>query len=142
MTGYIKLHRKIINWAWYKDLKTKSVFVHLLLKASFEDKLSKTTHLNRGEVLISEQDLAYETGLSRQNVRTVLKNLEKGGEIERKKSKNHPIITIKNYNNYQGLSQDDKPKPTKRSAQKATNIYIDKEIKKKEEINLNNLKFN
>ena len=36
--GFIKLHRKIIDWEWYDDINTKTLFIHILLMANFEDK--------------------------------------------------------------------------------------------------------
>lgn len=38
MDGWIKLHRKLINWEWYQDTNVKVVFLHLLLIANHEDK--------------------------------------------------------------------------------------------------------
>ncbi len=28
--GFIKLHRKIIDWEWYDDINTKTLFIHIL----------------------------------------------------------------------------------------------------------------
>ena len=30
--GYIKLHRKIVDWEWYDDLPVFRLFIHLPLK--------------------------------------------------------------------------------------------------------------
>ena len=30
-SGYIKLYRSLLNWEWYDDINTKTVFLHLLL---------------------------------------------------------------------------------------------------------------
>jgi hypothetical protein len=34
MNGYIKLHRKLVDWEWYTDIPTKTLFIHLLLVAN------------------------------------------------------------------------------------------------------------
>lgn len=36
--GWIKLHRKFTDWEWYHDRKVKEVFLHLLLKANYQEK--------------------------------------------------------------------------------------------------------
>ena len=34
--GFIKLHRKIVDWEWYDDINRNFRFIyHLLLKANF-----------------------------------------------------------------------------------------------------------
>lgn len=30
MQGWIKLHRRFVDWEWYSDIVTKTVFVDLL----------------------------------------------------------------------------------------------------------------
>ena len=39
--GFIVLHRKIVNWEWYKDPATRIVFEHLILTANYEEKRFK-----------------------------------------------------------------------------------------------------
>lgn len=38
MEGYITIHRKIVDWEWYKDIPTRVLFEHLLLTANWKDK--------------------------------------------------------------------------------------------------------
>ena len=35
--GFIALYRKMLDWDWYTDTNTKSLFIHLLLKANHKD---------------------------------------------------------------------------------------------------------
>ena len=35
--GYIKLHRKLLEWEWYSDTNVKIVFLHCLLMANHDD---------------------------------------------------------------------------------------------------------
>ena len=36
--GFIKIHRSLLEWEWYQDTNTKTVFIHLLLTANYKDK--------------------------------------------------------------------------------------------------------
>jgi hypothetical protein len=38
MIGWLKLHRKLLQWEWYPDVNVRLVFIHCLLKANYEDK--------------------------------------------------------------------------------------------------------
>lgn len=53
MDGYIKLHRKLIDWEWYKDLPTKTLYIHLLLKANWMTKAFKGVEIPSGTVVTS-----------------------------------------------------------------------------------------
>ena len=37
MSDYIKLYRSLIDWEWYKNINTKVLFIHMLLKANWKD---------------------------------------------------------------------------------------------------------
>ncbi len=74
--GYIKLYRSLINWEWYTDSNTKSVFIHCLLKANYEDKKWQGIHIERGSFVTSIRTLAQELKLTNQNVRTSINKLK------------------------------------------------------------------
>ena len=38
MEGWIKVHRKLVDWEWYNDINVKVVFLHLLLTANHKEK--------------------------------------------------------------------------------------------------------
>lgn len=88
---FIKLDNSILNWQWYKDENTKTLFIHCLLKADYKTGEFTTTFLK----------LANETGLSIQSVRTALKHLELTEEIKiTNLFKRGSLITINNYEMY------------------------------------------
>lgn len=99
--GYIKIHRKIRNWQWYRDSNTLHVFMDLLLEANYEDSKVGLQEIKRGQVLTSLKRISENTGLSFQNIRTALSKLEKSGEINKQITNKHSIITINKYNDYQ-----------------------------------------
>ena len=100
-TTFVKLDRNILEWRWYKDQNTKSLFIHLLLKANIRPHGFRTVTINRGELATSYASLAAETGLSIQNVRTALAHLETTGEVTRKQHSKFVVISIPQYDLYQ-----------------------------------------
>lgn len=88
MSGHIKLERKIIDWEWYKDINTKCLFIHLLLKANWKDGRFCGKVIERGSLVTSLQKLSEETGLTVREVRTALTHLEDTGEIEKSRQAN------------------------------------------------------
>lgn len=129
-SGYIKLHRKIINWEWYKNVNTFRVFLHLLLTANYEDKELRGRIIKRGQRMISVAKLADELQLTIQQTKTTLKNLQSTNDITIETTPNYSIISIKNYNLYQQLTNETTNKSTKVSTKVATNkLTTMKEIK-------------
>ena len=110
MDRFVKLFEKFTEWKWYKDLATKSVFLHLLLTANWSDAYSGDLLIKRGQRLTSESELSEELGLSRQQIRTALKHLELTNEITKISTKGltnqltnlKTLITVEKYNDYQG----------------------------------------
>jgi len=99
--GFIKLHRKIIEWEWYSDINVCRVFLHLLLTANFENKKWQGIDISRGQVITSLDKLGKSTTLTIQQVRTALTKLKSTHEITIKATKLHTFITLTNYNLYQ-----------------------------------------
>ena len=99
---WIKLHRKLLYWEWYKDTKTKALFIHLLLKACYTDgKRSHGFTLKRGQIITTLPKLSDETGLSIQEIRTALAHLESNREITQRTTNKFRIITIEKWDFYQ-----------------------------------------
>ena len=101
MEGWIKIHRKILEWEWYDDINTKILFLHLLLTANHEDRKWRGTVIKRGQKLTSLQHLADETHLSLQNVKTSLSKLKSTNEITIKSTNKYTVVSIEKYNDYQ-----------------------------------------
>lgn len=75
--GYIKMHRKIVNWQWYTDIPVRILFEHLILTANWFDSKWRDITIRRGQRLTSREHLSLETGLSVRQVRTALEKLQK-----------------------------------------------------------------
>lgn len=98
---FIRLNRKIQEWGWYTNPNTFRLFIHLLIRANYKPKEWEGITIERGQFVTSHDHLASELKLSRQNIRTALKNLIKTKEIEVKSTKQYTLVTIINYDLYQ-----------------------------------------
>jgi len=101
MSGWIKIHRQIIEWEWFTDTNTFRVFLQLLLKANHKEKKYRGMVLKVGTIITSRDILALETRLSVQQVRTALDKLKSTNEITIKTSSQGTIIEVVNYAKYQ-----------------------------------------
>lgn len=104
--GFIKLHRKLLSWEWYKENAVKSVFLHCLLKASFKDFRFEGRAYKAGQLITSTAHLAEETGLTVQQVRTALKKLNKSGEILQNATNKYTVLTVMKWAFYQSVEYD------------------------------------
>lgn len=98
---WIKLHKKLLNWEWYSDINVTRLFIHLLLKANYEDKEWQGIIIERGSLVTSLSKLCKETGLTMQQTRTAIDKLILTDNITNKSYTKYRLITIKNYNEYQ-----------------------------------------
>ncbi|MBQ8940734.1 MAG: hypothetical protein IJ062_02780 [Firmicutes bacterium] len=126
MEGWIKLHRNLVNWEWYKDANASKVFMHLLLCAVFKPTRWAGTELQPGQYVCTRKKLSEDTGLSESQVRTALAKLSETGEITVGTTKKHTLITIVKYGVYQGedkfCRQQTANDPTENSQQTANGI--------------------
>ena len=100
--GWLKLHRQILDWEWYKNNNTKAVFLHLILSAGIAERRQQGFVLKPGELITTLPRLSNETGMTEKEIRTALKHLEKTGEISQKGTNKFRIITIEKWAFFQG----------------------------------------
>lgn len=133
---WISLHRCMQDWRWYKDVNTKSLFIHLLLIANHTPKNWKDITVKRGQKVTSVNRLSEETGISIRGIRTCIQRLERTGEIVVKTTNKYTIITIVNYDFYQGEGREgDKQTTNERQTndKRTTTNKNDKELKNDKE---------
>lgn len=104
--GYIRLHRTITGWRWYKDGNVLRLWLHLLLNANYEQSEFQDRIIGRGEQVTSLKALSESTGLSIQEVRTALGKLKRTGEILVNSNRHFTIVSILNYDKFQSDSAD------------------------------------
>lgn len=106
MSGWIKIHRKLLTWEWYDDHNTTRLFLHLLLSANYKATKWRGRTIEVGQVLTGRNKLSNDTGISTQSVRTSLDKLKSTNEIAIESTMKYSIITIINYASYQEIEID------------------------------------
>ena len=101
--GWIKIFRRFLDWEWYSDGNMVRLFLHLLLRANYEDKRWRGMVVSRGQLITSLESLSNETHLSVRNIRTCLQRLLETGEIDKQTTSKFTIITICKYDSYQQI---------------------------------------
>lgn len=119
--GWIKLHRKITEWEWYKDLATSKLFIHLVIMANHEDKSWQGVEVKRGQLITGRKVLAEETGLSEQQIRTSLTKLKSTSEITINSTNKYTIVTVCEYETYQLTNNDINQQVNQQPNQQSTN---------------------
>lgn len=104
--GYIRLHRTLTGWRWYKDGNVLRLWLHLLLNANYAPSDFQDRVIGRGEQVTSLKALSESTGLSIQEVRTALGKLKRTGEILVNSNRHFTIVSILNYDKFQSDSAD------------------------------------
>jgi len=99
--SFIKLHRELLDWEWFRDSKMVHLFLILLLKANHEDNNWRGIKIKRGQLVTGLHSLSSQSGISTQSIRTCIKRLKSTNELTIQSTNKYSIITICNYNKYQ-----------------------------------------
>lgn len=99
--GYLRLFRKFIDWEWYDNPYIKAIFIHCIINANIKNKKWRNLTIKRGQFVTSYEKLAVANGLTNQQTRTALKQLQLTNEIEYQSTNQYTIITVKNWDLYQ-----------------------------------------
>ena len=117
MKGWIKMFRQITDWELYKDINSKVLFFHILLKTAYEDYTDEQGFkIHAGYYLTSIRQLADETGLSIRQVRTALDKLIATHSLTQQTTHRGTLIKVEKWAFYQG----EKEKATQQTTQQTT----------------------
>ena len=141
---FIKVYRKFMEWEWYTDVNTKTLFLHCLLRANWKAGSWKGINYMAGEFITSLPSLAEESGLSIQQVRTSLDKLILTGEITSKttdsvtgrKLTRNRIITVNNWDEYQESNSQPNSQTNREPNRRATGQQQDSNSRYKNNRNI------
>jgi hypothetical protein len=130
MSGWVKIHRQLLNWGWSDSPKHMALFLQLLLRANHKQTKWRKETIDAGQLLTGRKQLSTWSGLSERGVRTVLCDLETTSEVTIKKSNKYSIITICNWSKYQGRDQQNDQQTTSKRPASDQQVTTSKNVKK------------
>jgi hypothetical protein len=101
LEGWAKIHRKIVQWEWYKDANTARLFLHLIFMCNHSEGRFMGQTIQPGERATSLSSLASELNIGVQSVRTSINKLKSTGEITVRKTNKFSIIQLNKWSDYQ-----------------------------------------
>jgi hypothetical protein len=136
MSGWIKLHRKFLDWEWFNKSEAVHMFLYMLIKANHKDGKWQGVDVKRGQFISSLGNISNATGLSIQVIRTNLKRLEKTSEIEVKSTSQFTIVTICKYECYQQENETTNKQLTNEQQTTNKRLTTNKNDKNNKEVNM------
>lgn len=135
--NYIKIFRGLLEWEWYQDINTKTLFLHMLLKANWKEGKFQGTTVPRGSFVSSIKTLAMETSLTEREIRTGISHLKSTGEVTSRSTNKFTVFTVVNYNLYQTNDgqNDNQPTGERHSNDKRTTTIEERKKERREEDN-------
>jgi len=124
MIGYVPLYRKFKEWEWYDEANTMRLFIHCLITANHKDNKWRGITVKKGSFITSIGNLAHDLKLTKQNIRTALKNLQSTNEITVKTTHHYTVINVVNWAKYAiGNNQSNTPTNTQSNKQVTSNQH-------------------
>mgnify|MGYP003125102050 CR=1 FL=1 len=102
-SGYIKLHRKILDNGVFADAELLKVFIWCILKANIniDEKNVYDAKIKQGQFLTGRISASEELYIKPSTVHNRLKKLQRMGYIKLKSTNKYTIITVLKYKQYQ-----------------------------------------
>lgn len=100
-SGWIKLHRSLLEWEWWSDMNVRNLWLTILLLANHDEKKWQGQTIASGQLVTSLQHLAVRSGLSVQQTRTALGKLKSTGEINIQSTNKNTLITVIKWADFQ-----------------------------------------
>ena len=102
--GWVKLDRRIQSWRFFRKSEYVQMWIYILTEANHEPTRWEEIDIASGEFVTSVERLSKGTGLSTQQVRTILKKLN-GEELTIKSTNRYSLIKVNKWAEYQGSTK-------------------------------------
>lgn len=138
--SYIKLDRRLRNWGWKDKPNMVALWIEILLQANYYENEWHGKVYEAGSFPTSVAKLSASTGLTIQQVRTCLKNLESTNEITIVSTSQGTKISVNKWAEYQGCDDEYNISSNKQTNKRLTNDQqtINNTIRNKERKNERN----
>jgi DNA-binding transcriptional MerR regulator len=134
MSGWIKLHRKFIDWEWFNKSEAVHLFLYLVLKANHKDSFWQGHEVKRGQFITSFGKISTDTNISLQTIRTLLKKFENTNEINIQTTNKFTTITICKYDSYQTENEETNTQLTNKQQTTNNQLTTNKNDKNNKEL--------
>lgn len=94
MSGWIKLHRSLLDWEWWDDHNATRLLVFLLCAVNREENKWKGIVIKPGQIALSWETLSMRCGMTTQQCRTAMTKLEQSNEVTRKVTSKYQVVTL------------------------------------------------
>lgn len=105
MSGWVKIHRKMLDSAFFNKPNYVSLWMCLLLSASHSRSTfiwnGEELTIESGQLLTGRKELSRKTGIAETTVERILNHFEKYGQIGQLKTSKYRLITIRKWGEYQ-----------------------------------------
>jgi predicted transcriptional regulator len=109
-TGFIKVHRKLLQSSFYNRSQYVHLWLHLLLKANHAGKKiiwnNKEIELQPGQLITGRIKLETETGINQNTIQYILKFFENSNMIQQRNNSQNRIITIVSWHEFQKFNNE------------------------------------
>lgn len=109
--GYVKVYRQIMDSAVWTNSDTLKVWMWCLLRAKYEPQSwevqGESVKIDRGQFVTGSLSAADQLRMPKSSIWRHLRKLEEWGNIVIKPGRKYSVITICNYETYQGLENED-----------------------------------
>ena len=100
-TGWVKLHRSILEWQWIGDPNVVVVFLQILLRVNRVPKRWQGIDIPAGSFVTSRDTIAQSCGLSEKQVRRALEVLKGAETIDTQRAGLGQLVSLRNWEEYQ-----------------------------------------
>lgn len=101
LSGWIKIHRSILDWEWWDKPEMVVLFLYMLSSANVEETIWHGKVIKKGQFVTSLSSIERDNPkLTRKIIRTCLKRFQESGEISIESTNSHSVITICKYEEY------------------------------------------
>ncbi len=138
MSGWIKLHRKLLDSKIFSNPNILKFWMWSLLKASHSDTEQliglQTVSIQKGQFIFGRKIAAKELDMTESNAYKILKWLEKESMIVVNSNNKFSVVTIVNWEFYQGCSDEDEQQKNNKVTTKEQQSNTNKNVKNLENV--------
>lgn len=106
-TGFVLLHRKLLENVIFDNEKGLKVWIWCLLRANFKDRIvllgRKKVKVSKGEFIMGSRKESEFLNIARSTLWFWLNFLEREGQVELEKTTKYTLVKLKNWSKYQDV---------------------------------------